>query len=302
MDRTGRRGFDLRWRARPDAAGHRPVHAHEAAPHARLAAAPVPPATPSEAESQAALEATLDATRALLWIETPAEAATLTAALVELLGGGLGAPGDTGESLLELDVSFGVRQPVLPVAAPGTTPRVLLERHLPAFVRDTRRALELSDRTTRLEEEAAIDPLTGVGNRRMLARTLDRLRRDDTVIVLDLDHFKAVNDTLGHDEGDRVLRALGGALRESVRASDRVGRYGGEEFVAILSGGQADPFLRRFQREWLARRPHPVTFSAGVAPARPDPARALKAADRAMYRAKLGGRDQWQWATEADYR
>lgn len=299
MDTTGRRGLDLRWRARPDAAAQRPARTQ-----ASLTVTSAAPATavPSEAENSAGLAATLDATRALLWIETPAEAATLTASLVELLGGVLGTSSEAGESALELDVSFGVGKPVQPVAVPGSVPRVLLERHLPAFVRDTHRALDRSDRTTRLAEEAAIDPLTGVGNRRMLARTLGRLRADDTVIVIDLDHFKKVNDTLGHDEGDRVLRALGGALRESVRASDRVGRYGGEEFVVILSGGQADPFLRRFQQRWLARRPHPVTFSAGAAPAGPDPSRALKAADRAMYRAKLEGRDQWQWATQDDYR
>lgn len=302
VDRTGRRGLDLRWRARPEAAAARAARGPDATSHAATASERPAPAGPSDAESHAALTATLDATRALLWIETPAEAATLAASLVQMLGGSLRPAGGAAAALLDMDVSFGVGEPMLPVAAAGTAPRVLLERHLPAFVRDTHRALELSDRTTQLAAQAAIDPLTGVGNRRTLARALGRLRPDDTVIVIDLDHFKTVNDSLGHDEGDRVLRALGYALRESVRASDRVGRYGGEEFVAILSGGEADPFLQRFQREWVARRPHPVTFSAGVAPAWPEPDRALKAADRAMYRAKLAGRDRWLWATEDEYR
>ncbi len=111
-----------------------------------------------------------------------------------------------------------------------------------------------------------------------------------------------MNDTLGHPEGDRVLEALGRTLAAGLRARDHAGRYGGEEFVVILGGdGLPDPFLERLRREWEVARPHPVTFSAGVAYARPDPKHALEAADRALYRAKASGRDQWQWATNEDY-
>jgi diguanylate cyclase (GGDEF)-like protein len=136
----------------------------------------------------------------------------------------------------------------------------------------------------------------------MLGRALGRIQPENTVIMIDLDHFKAVNDNLGHAEGDRVLSVLGHTLTAAVRATDRVGRYGGEEFVVILAAEGADPFLNRLQAEWTRARPHQVTFSAGVAPARPAPGRALEAADRAMYRAKQSGRDQWQWAVEEDYR
>jgi diguanylate cyclase (GGDEF)-like protein len=248
------------------------------------------------------LATVLEATRALLWVETPVEAATVTRTLVERLGGELVAPSAADPACLTIDVSFGVGRPRVPSATPGTPARERLDQVLPTFIRDTDRALELVDRTRRLAEEAAIDPLTGIANRRMLGRVLGRLRPDDTVVLIDLDHFKTVNDTLGHEEGDRVLKALGRALGDVARASDRVGRYGGEEFVVVLAGGDAEPFLRRFHNEWLRRRPHAVTFSAGVAPAAPGTAKALKAADRAMYRAKLHGRDQWQWATEEDYR
>src|ERR1035438_8528039 len=84
-----------------------------------------------------------------------------------------------------------------------------------------------------------------------------RLAAGDTVIMLDLDHFKQVNDTLGHAAGDEVLRAFGRVLRSTVRARDTVGRFGGEEFLIILgpSGGAADVFLQRLQAEWLAERP-----------------------------------------------
>lgn len=266
----------------------------------RAAAAQPDAVPPAVQQADAALESVLDATRALLWIETPAEATSLARSLVEMLGGTLETPGD-GVVTLPIDLSFGVGPAVHP-AAPGNSPEsARLERYLPAFVRDTGRALELVDRTTRLAEEAAVDVLTGVANRRMLGRVLARLRPSDTVIVIDLDHFKTVNDTLGHDVGDMVLRAFGSALNASVRASDRVGRYGGEEFVVVLAG-DGGPFLQRFRNEWARLRTHPVTFSAGIAPAEPDPRHALKAADRAMYRAKLHGRDQWQWATADEYR
>jgi len=256
---------------------------------------------PTAPRADAGLESVLDATRALLWIETPAEAASLARSLVQMLGGTVVAPGESDDLVTEpIDLSFGVGPTVHPGAPHGSVESALLERFLPAFVRDTGRALELVDRTTRLAEEAAVDVLTGVANRRMLGRVLARLRPSDTVIVIDLDHFKTVNDTLGHDVGDLVLRAFGSALNASVRASDRVGRYGGEEFVVVLSG-DAGPFLQRFRNEWTRLRTHPVTFSAGIAPAEPDPLRALKAADRAMYRAKLHGRDQWQWATADEY-
>jgi diguanylate cyclase (GGDEF)-like protein len=298
VDESGRRGF---WRSRGSTATAVPsgVPAGPAAPSTGLSSATLLHA--DERARDGAVSAVLDATRALLWIETRTEAASLTRSLVEMLGGEVVPAQDAGGDTVPVDVSFGAGEPALPAAPRGSAARTTLEMHVASFVEDTHRALALADRTTRLVEEASVDPLTGVSNRRMLDRTLCRLRQDDTVIVLDLDHFKAVNDTLGHDEGDRVLRVLGKVLNESVRASDRVGRYGGEEFVVVLSGGQADPFLRRFQAEWRGRRPHPVSFSAGVAPAEPGPRAALKAADRAMYRAKLNGRDQWQWATHDEY-
>ena len=251
--------------------------------------------------ADASLNAVLDATRALLWIQTKAEAAAVARDLIQALGGRVVlARGSDGQAL-PVDVSFGEADPLLPVADLSSVPRMLLERHLPAFVGDAHRALELADRTIRLAEDAAVDPLTGLANRRMLGRALGRLRPENTVIMIDLDHFKAINDTLGHQEGDRVLRELGRTLASTLRASDHAGRYGGEEFVVILAGSEAESFLQRLRSEWTSRRPHPVSFSAGIAPVAPDAGRALEAADRAMYRAKNLGRDQWQWATKEEY-
>ena len=248
-----------------------------------------------------ALSVVLNATRALLWIETAADASAVARDLVEDLGAVTVAALASTDDALPVDLSFGVGEPVLPAAPRLSVARMLLERHLPIFVRDAQRALELADQTSRLTVDASIDSLTGLANRRMLSRALGRLRPGDTVIMIDLDHFKAINDTVGHQEGDRVLRILGQTLAAYVRATDRVGRYGGEEFVVIASESRPEPFLARFRLEWEKARPYPITFSAGIAPARPDPRRALEAADRAMYRAKASGRDQWQWATKEDY-
>jgi len=253
------------------------------------------------AVQDSALHADLHATRALLWIETPADVAAVVLELVHALGGEVVAARTAGGGALPVDVSFGEGEPMLPAAPPASVSQLLLERYIPGLVRDAHRALELAERSSRLAEDAAIDPLTGLSNRRMLGRTLSRLGPEDTVIMIDLDHFKAVNDTLGHAEGDRVLRTLGKTLGGCVRAAEVVGRYGGEEFVVVLRTPQADAFLDRLRTAWTEARPQPITFSAGVAPAAPDPDRALEAADRAMYRAKQGGRDQWQWAAPDDY-
>lgn len=249
------------------------------------------------------LEAVLDATRQLLWIETPAQAADVAKRLITAFGGEIIPARASTSDALPVDVSFGSGEPLVPVAPEFSAARLLIERHLPSFMLDAQRTLELAHMTVRLAEDATVDVLTGLANRRMLNRLLRRLTAGDVVIMVDLDHFKKVNDTLGHPEGDRVLKVLGRTIAANIRANDRAGRYGGEEFVIILGESDGDPgsFLVRLRREWELARPQPITFSAGVAPAGPHPGQALQAADRALYRAKTSGRDQWQWATKEDY-
>ena len=260
---------------------------------------PLPP--PPEPSADAALSAVLDATRALIWAGAPAVVAAVARDLVETLGGRVVPAAEAGPDALPVDVSFGIGKPMLPAAPPGLA-RMLLERHLPAFAHDAQRALELLDRPSRLAQDASIDPLTGLPNRRTLDRVLRRLRPQDTVVMIDLDQFKAINDNLGHREGDNVLRLFGRTLAAALRAGDQAGRYGGEEFVVVLPENSAERFLSRLRIEWMRARPYPVTFSAGVAAARPDPRKALRAADLALYRAKESGRNRWQRAAEGDYR
>jgi diguanylate cyclase (GGDEF)-like protein len=154
--------------------------------------------------------------------------------------------------------------------------------------------------TDLLEQSARVDALTGVGNRRDVDEHVARARTGDTLIVCDLDHFKAVNDTLGHAAGDQVLRDFGAILIGCLRGDDYAGRYGGEEFVLILADTDAtesEKVLHRLRHKWAASGNH-VTFSAGYSTR----LRGLSAdvvlatADQALYAAKAAGRDQSVYA------
>jgi diguanylate cyclase (GGDEF)-like protein len=244
-----------------------------------------------------ALDVILDATRAMLRLSSPADARGIAVRTVELLGGVVVAASDAGPEALPVDLSFGDGQPLLPSAPSSSVARLLMERHLPALVEDLRRAVELSSRTSRLAEDALTDPLTGLPNRRMLGRVLGRTEAGQTVIIIDLDEFKRLNDEHGHAVGDAVLRSFAMTLRATARGIDVVGRFGGEEFAVVLRAeADADGFLDRLRREWERRRTHPITFSAGIARVVDGAGAALEAADQAMYDAKSEGRNRWCWA------
>ncbi len=253
--------------------------------------------TPAEPQYQVP-GAVYEATRSLLRLRTGRDARRIAEHLVRELGGRL-VPAETDDpGVLSVDVSFGDGEPLLPTAPPGSAARALLERHMTPFLLDARHVLQLSGRNERLAESAWTDLLTGLPNRRMLDRALGRLAPDDTVIMLDLDHFKQVNDTFGHAAGDEVLRAFGRVLRHTTRGRETVGRFGGEEFLIVMGPPEgADVLLQRLRAGWLAERPFPVTFSAGIAASAGDPDETVILADQALYQAKEAGRDQWIWAT-----
>jgi len=164
----------------------------------------------------------------------------------------------------------------------------------------------------RLREMTLIDPLTGLHNRRYLddalKREIAKAKRSGSnlgVIMIDLDHFKKLNDSKGHDAGDEVLKAVSQVLKKGVRNSDVVCRFGGEEFVVLICGGEYNEFLNRTEslREAISglcilhKGIHIdlVTASFGVAslPEHGDTADSiLKAADTALYTAKSRGRNK----------
>jgi diguanylate cyclase (GGDEF)-like protein len=154
---------------------------------------------------------------------------------------------------------------------------------------------------------ALLDPLTGLPNRSALADRFEELRRqaerDDAplaLVVLDLDHFKRVNDEHGHDRGDAVLKDVADALRGAIRTFDPIYRVGGEEFVLLLPGADlaaGREVAQRLRRAIAARRPGGlrVTASLGVAAARGAEIEfdaLFRAADQALYSAKAAGRDR----------
>lgn len=253
-----------------------------------------------------ALRIVQSALRSLLRSDSEEAAVRLLAEAVRGLGGEIVAASDAGEgdpAVLPVDLAFGVSEPQLPSAAPGSPARARLERHLPELVEDVRLVVERLRSQERLTEAATTDALTGLLNRRALGRVLGRLRPGSAVALLDIDHFKGLNDEHGHAVGDQALAAFGELLRERLRLTEHSARFGGEEFALVFpdkSAGEAVRVLERLREEWGRTRPWPVSFSAGVAElaaheATPD---VLHRADRALYRAKEGGRDRVELAEE----
>lgn len=170
---------------------------------------------------------------------------------------------------------------------------------------------ELIEKNRLLEELSTTDALTGISNRRYLDETLElefmRARRHGTplsVVMGDVDHFKRVNDQFGHPAGDRVLRMVAQILRRRLRATDFVGRYGGEEFLVVLGSPQdgAQLLAERWRCEIeeapldvCAGAPVSVTMSFGVTSITADMEGSedlVAAADAALYEAKTAGRNQ----------
>ena len=160
------------------------------------------------------------------------------------------------------------------------------------------------------QQQAAVDQLTGLSTYRVLrdrlAYEVERSKRSGeafAVLFLDLDRFKSVNDQYGHEAGNEILRGVAGEIRQAVRASDIAARYGGDEFVVILTrtdleGGARVAEALRAGIEGVGRRlgypPGLVTVSVGLAefdPRQPIEGDLLVSADRALYRAKSAGRN-----------
>ena len=183
-------------------------------------------------------------------------------------------------------------------------------------VRVAQRTIELAEKADALEEAneklqvlANIDGLTGVLNRRAFVEQMEmlaRLKPKVAIVMIDVDHFKQVNDTYGHAVGDQVLQRLSDLLLSMKRESDRVGRFGGEEFVFLLQG-LSESGLKSFCRRLIDEvrtmalddidGPEKITVSVGASTGellKKDIDDLLKYADHAMYSVKRSGRDDFR--------
>ena len=158
---------------------------------------------------------------------------------------------------------------------------------------------------SRLQHMALKDTLTGLGNRRFFDDSFDKAvqlakRHNDScaLILLDLDNFKQVNDTAGHSAGDEVLQAVADCLRDTLRATDSLFRFGGDEFAVLLSGQDADSaelvarrLVKVINQHYLCQQYH-VSASAGLSVLREEQScrQLFTSADSALYQAKEAGK------------
>ena len=211
----------------------------------------------------------------------------------------------TAESSSDIDIEA-MNAGALDYLVKGEISAAMLERSL-------RYALKLSETLAELKRLATHDALTGLLNRRefnrLLAEETERAKRFDrtfALVLLDLDHFKSINDNHGHPAGDAVLREVSRRLTALMRRVDRIARFGGEELAVLLLELSVEEAEESAQRLVNAVRDQPividetgtkisVTISAGVAgvPAHASSASAIvTSADKALYRAKHEGRDR----------
>ena len=154
----------------------------------------------------------------------------------------------------------------------------------------------LINERTYLAETINIDPLTGLYNRRIL----QNVREAGTLVLCDIDNFKSVNDTFGHDVGDRVLKNVGKILMRNVRVGDIICRFGGDEFLIIFSTTNEDVVYNRLNkirdevRRIIKLDNFDVTLSIGVASNdnNYDVDTLFKMADKALYQSKGNGKNQ----------
>jgi len=200
----------------------------------------------------------------------------------------------------------------------------LLEKYqkLETEYQKTKRALEIREIEVKsilvqAHELANIDTLTFIPNRRKIIVELqeevirsERYNVPLSISILDIDHFKKVNDTFGHTTGDEALRSVAARLREHIRHPDTIGRYGGEEFLIVLPNSeakaaaeQASRLCRDIRKTQIEANDHVlfVTVSIGIAQLRIGQENwegFLNRADKALYCAKTDGRDRWAVADE----
>jgi len=253
------------------------------------------------ADDGPAVRAAYAATRSLLLTRDALAAQSVVFALCRALGAEIAPATAEVPDSVPLDISVGEGPPFLPVTGDQRV-RALLIRYLGPAVLDARSLVQRGRTAERLRQMATTDVLTGVWGRQSLMFAVNHARPGDCVALLDIDHFKTINDTLGHEAGDTALVDFAAHLRGVVRDRDIVGRYGGDEFVVLFQATALDDayaVLNRLRGSWSASSLLPITFSSGISSviesdSEPGQAgqNAMRAADALMYEAKAAGRDR----------
>lgn len=250
----------------------------------------------------AALRAAYQATRALLRARDSESAQAIINRLCEQMGARV-VPAEGNEAAsLPIDITLDNGDPMV-LAAESPEVQRLVSRFVVPAVSDARLLVRHSNSREVLTVDATRDALTGLWNRRSLELAINRATSGDALALVDLDHFKQVNDTFGHAAGDEVLATFAQFVRRRLRHLDIIGRLGGEEFVIIFPEtplAEAAERLCEVRSEWAIDAPYGTTFSAGVArvPGADDTRKerpgqlALALADTLMYEAKSSGRNR----------
>lgn len=156
--------------------------------------------------------------------------------------------------------------------------------------------VKLIEERNYLTNAASIDPLSGLYNRRVL----ENIRNYELVSMIDVDNFKTINDSFGHDVGDRVIRIVSSIIKNNSRGNDYVIRYGGDEFLVVFTGGDLKTIKERMEKirkevsEQIKLPNFNLTLSIGVSPYEPGCTLedSIKKADEIMYYSKTSGKDK----------
>jgi len=226
---------------------------------------------------------------------------------IDLIVTDIHMPGKDGiEIVKEIRHEKGIEElPILVISSDNTSAKALKKGandfirkpfEKEEFIVRVNNLLETYDYLKKYKKESMIDPLTGAYNRLFLQSKLDNMYKMydvKSVAMLDIDHFKKINDTYGHQKGDEVLKTFVKVIKSTIRSGDIVVRYGGEEFLIFMpNANKKEAFIAVAKIRAALHKGYDFTFSAGIADEGKTLAESIALADERLYEAKRSGRDR----------